>query len=349
MSQSMVGIVYALSSCIGIVFIPYMARMLRFFGNFWITLGSAISLTTGLLLLSIPNNILFIIIGFSLYLIANGGLFLSLNIWLEDYTNEDSTGEIRGLFLTIVNTGILLAPILGSLLMNIGSYPLLYYIAACFSLPIICIIGFGFYKYKDPKYQDPTLISSLRFAYLHKNIRRILFIQFILEFFYTWMVIYAPLYLESVGVPIETILGVIMPIALTPFVISPIVTGWLADKKYGEVEMLTVGFIGMAITLGFLAFPHTNTVLFFALLFFFNRLGAALVETMTESYFFKQVNVKEVTLITLFRTTRSFALILGPLTASILLLYIEPQYLFIVLAGIMLFGGATAITLTDTK
>jgi Na+/melibiose symporter-like transporter len=90
----------------------------------------------------------------------------------------------------------------------------------------------GTYRKIDPKAEVMEFIKT-------KSIRTIGAINVLLQLFYTFMVIYVPIYLTEVIGFSWSELGLILCIALIPFVLLDSPVGELADKKYGEKEFLS--------------------------------------------------------------------------------------------------------------
>ena len=102
------------------------------------------------------------------------------------------------------------------------------------------------------------------------------------------MVIYTPIYLhEYIGFGWDKI-GIIFSIMLLPFVILDFPLGKLSDK-IGEKKMLMAGFLIM--TSSVLAIPLMTEPLLWlwAVILFMTRVGAATIESLSESYFFKVI------------------------------------------------------------
>ena len=85
------------------------------------------------------------------------------------------------------------------------------------------------------------------------------------------------------------------------------------------------------------------------MLLFLTRIGASLVEMMSEAYFFKHVEAKSTDLISLFRNTRPISYLVAPIVAPVVILFGGMQGLWIVLGGLMLWGAWHARLLQDTK
>jgi hypothetical protein len=82
---------------------------------------------------------------------------------------------------------------------------------------------------------------------------------------------------------------------------------------------------------------------------FLTRTGASLVESTSESYFFKHTESIDAHKISIFRMTRPLSSVLGATIGSVALLYLPFNLLFIVFALILVQGLYFTILLRDTK
>lgn len=350
--EETVGMIYALGSLVTIILFLNMSRILAAFGNYRITLLSIVLGVISLLGLAIIESPLFLIPIFIFNQIILSILYLNLNVFLETYSTDGFTGSIRGMFLTILNIAILIAPFLAGMMFSDSEFQNIYFAAALILAPVFFLIYFTFKGYQDPLYKHVPLWATLREVSANKNIYSAFVASFLLNFFYTWMIIYTPLYLyKTLGIPLREVVGIITPIALIPFVLFQVVMGRLADRKWGEQEMLIGGFVIMAITTGGLAFVTSTNIYLWALLLFLTRVGASAVETMSETYFFKQVDGTDTHLITLFRNLAPLSFLVGPIIATMLLTIFNIGYndLFLVLGALMLLGIYYGLIIKDTK
>tara|TARA_Y100000031_G_scaffold104660_1_gene115116 strand:- start:54 stop:545 length:492 start_codon:yes stop_codon:yes gene_type:complete len=163
------------------------------------------------------------------------------------------------------------------------------------------------------------------------------------------MVIYMPIYLnQHIGFSWPEI-GIIFTIMLLPFVLFEYPLGRLADTKIGEKEILIIGFIILIFSTAFIPFMNTTSLIPWAILLFITRVGASFAEITTESYFFKHVDGTDTSTISLFRITRPVSYIVGPLIATIGLFFLNIQYIFLILAVVLLFGLYFSFKIKDTK
>ena len=99
-------------------------------------------------------------------------------------------------------------------------------------------------------------------------------------------------------------------------------------------------------SLGFLTKP---VVWHWMLALFLTRVGASLIEIMRDTYFFKQIDYRDVHLTSFFRDTGPVAYVLAPLLATFFLQFTGIPTLFLILGVLILTGLYASLTLKDTK
>jgi MFS family permease len=125
--------------------------------------------------------------------------------------------------------------------------------------------------------------------------------------------------------------------------------GFLADKKFGEKEMIIMGLLLMGVSSASIFFIHSVSIVVWSLVLLFTRIGAATVETLRDSYFYKKIDGRDVDLISFFRTTRAVAYMVATGVSAMLLIIAPMKYIFLLVAGLVLIGLYPAIRLVDNK
>jgi MFS family permease len=163
------------------------------------------------------------------------------------------------------------------------------------------------------------------------------------------MVIYSPIYLhEYLNFNWEQT-AIIFTIMLIPFILVDYPLGYISDK-IGEKKILLFGFFISAFFTLLIPFITIPKIWIWALILFGTRVGAATIEVMSESYFFKEIGEKNADEISFFRNTFPLSYIIAPLLAiPVLLLTPSFEYIFFVLGAIMLLGLFTTLRLKDKK
>lgn len=347
--EAYVGIIFTLGSALTLFAFIQIPRILHRFGNYRTTIALLLLQIAALAALAVGDTIFFIAPVFLLYWMAIPLISFTLDVFLESHTDNKTTGRTRGLFFTAANLAWIAAPATAGAILSNGDYWKIYLVAGLFLLPILFLARSGLKKFKDPAYNKVPFWSTLRHIQQRKDIRNIFMADFLLWFFYSWMLIYTPIYLhEHIGFEWSQ-LGPMFTIMLLPFLLLQFPAGQLADTKWGEKELLSAGFIIMAIATGSLSFITSTSFIVWALALFATRVGASLIEIMTESYFFKKIDSTDTHILSIYRNNRSIAYIIAPILASVFLYFFDLKYIFLTLGLIMLLGLRYSLTLTDTK
>ncbi len=352
-SPEVVGVLYTISSALAVFAFLFFTRILHRFGNVRLTLWLALIEMLALVLLGMAFGPATTIVAFVLFMTINPLLYLNIDIFSETLlgSNETGTGSARGLSLALMSLAAATAPF--SLALIVGSddtrLNLVYFVSAGIFTAFIALVLIHFRTFTDPVYERMDVLRTMAGFWRRPNLRNVFLAHFMLQFFFAWTIIYMPLYLATeVGLGWDVI-GSIIGVGLLAYAIFEYPIGLLADHRYGEKEMMALGFVILAVTASWVSFMAGASVVAWMLLMFINRFGASLVEVTTESYFFKHTKGSDANIISFFRLARPLALIAGSLVASVALLYLPFNLIFIVLGFLMAFSIFFVIPLEDTK
>lgn len=346
-----VGLIYMIGSAVTILGFLFTPALIRKVGNYtmalWLIVIEAI-LFFGLINSTDPRVIA---LCFALQLAVVALIGFCLDIFLEIYSKTAQVGAIRGMYLTTMNSAWVIGPLIGSMIINDGDNYRNVYIASLFILfPLFYLILKNFPRFKDPHYEHPSLHTTFSHLFKNRDHSRLFIINSVLQVFYAWMVVYSPIYLHNVVGLGWSEIGIILTIMLLPFVLIELPLGKLADKKYGEKEILILGFALLGLSTMALAAVVSTSVWVWALALFITRIGAAAIEIMIETYFFKTTNVRDPSMLGFFRITRSISFFIAPLiTGAVLFFTTDQAYQFITLGIICLLAIIPAWGLRDTK
>ncbi|HEY9584911.1 MAG TPA: MFS transporter [Candidatus Paceibacterota bacterium] len=343
-----VGIIFTVSAAIALLMFSLVGKWLKKYGDYKIASVLCSIIIISLVGLIFAKNPFLLTVLFIAFDVSVTMLYFSIDIFLETYSKDNSTGTVRGTFLSIASSAWIIAPILSGLILISGKYWYIYLAALITFLPVLSLITSTMSQFKDSRYRNISIIKIVRDLPKHHSTYKIIASNFLLQFFYAWMVIYTPIYLHTyIGFDWQAI-GVIFTIMLFPFAILEAPLGRLADERFGEKEMLTAGFIIIAISTALLSLITTADFWLWAAALLATRIGASAVEIMNETYFFKKNGENHPDIVSLFRMTKPTAYIIAPLIATFLLQFMGYQYLFVVLGAIMLLGLRYSLTLKDT-
>lgn len=349
--KDLVGLVYAAGAVVSLLCLISMPPLLRRIGNRRAALLLIALMTLVLFGLSFFESVFAVIPLFILYQALYPVIIFNLDLFLESFSRDASTGSIRGYYLTLINLALILALIASGFVMAGASYPQVFFYAGITLIPALLLIFFSLRTFQDPLYVNISYKDAIARLREQPNIRKSLFIQFLPRFFFIWLTIYLPIYLfTEVGIPFSQILLIIFPISVVPYLFVPIIFGKLADKLHNERKMLMIGFFIVAIDTALISFITTDSILVWSAVLLAGRIGISLVETMSGTYFYKHVDASNVNLISMFRALRPVANMIAPVAASLILIVfgLTYQYLFLILGIIMLVGIPLSMTLDRT-
>ncbi len=350
-SEKTVGTIYMLGAAatvLGFLFTPLLIRKL---GNYstalWLIIIQA-GLFYGLATTVDPWLVaLFFILQSAIVALIG----FCLDIFLEVYSDTAHVGVIRGMYMTTLNCAWIIGPLIGSMIIGEMNDYRSVYIASLFMLfPLFYLVFKNFPKFKDPHYHHPSLWHTTKHIAQDANHSRLFIINITLQVFYAWMVVYSPIYLHNVIGLSWSEIGIILTVMLLPFPLLQLPLGKIADKKYGEKEIMIIGFALLGLSTIALAAIISSSVFVWAAALFVTRIGAAAAEIMIETYFFKTVDPKDPNILGFFRITRSISYFIAPLITGLVLIYTTDQsYMFVVIGLICLLAMVPAWRLRDTN
>jgi len=332
-----VGLIFTLSALIAIIGLFFIPKILSKYCNHKI-LFSLVSISlVSLFGLFSSQTAPWVIFFFILYLLTNYLIVFSRDIFIESYSENKTTGKTRGLILTATNFGWIFAPLISGLVIKYFGYSQNYLLAAAFMfIGFIFILG-PIRKLKDLPHRRIPLLETIKKMIINKDIKKIYLANFMLQFFYAWMVVYTPIYLnQNLGFSWDKI-GIIFLIMLLPFILIEYPLGKLSDK-IGEKKLLTAGFIIIGLTTSLISFLANPSLITTGIVLFMTRVGAATIEIMTESYFFRKVGALDADIISFFRNTFPLSYVIAPLLAVIFFVFFPFKYMFLALGIIMFLG-----------
>ena len=351
--ENAIGFIYTLSSLITIGVIWKFPQLLARFGNYAVTALFSILEIGFLLILAFGQTPLALIVAFVASQVLIALLAFNLDVFLEAFSSDKETGILRGIMLSAYNVAILAGPLVAGLILTNGDFWKIYLAAALLMVPVAGIALSKFRSFKDPEYSTVTPLKTLYAIVVKKHpndyVRHAIVATFLLNLFYSWMVIYTPIYLYNhIGFSWEEI-GTIFFVMLLPFVIFELPIGRFTDKTGLERGVMVGGFLLLIAFTGSLFFITEPTVWLWAALLFGTRTGASIIEITTESYFFKKIDATQTGLLSIFRLARPVSVFAAVIIAAAFLHIFSMEKLFFVLAVIVFFGLHESLYLKDTR
>ena len=345
-----IGPFYLVSYVVVLIILLNLHKLIKTVGKsnalFFSLLFKIVSLAFMLILPPSPASLVFLM----LYIISGSIEWVSLDVVLESFSMDNMSGRIRGKHLTVVNLGFLLGPFLSTKIIASFGYSGIFGVLLVVNALILIIAIIGLRKVNHRFDGEVKVKELIKKVYARKNISRIYLISFALEFFYALAVIYTPIYLLDIGMSWEKI-GWIFTAMLIPFVILQYPMGLLADKKIGEKELIIISLVIVAISTLAIYFIGSTSILIWSLVLFSTRIGAAILEIMRDSYFYKRIDGHDIDLINFFRTAQSTAYIVSAVVAFLIFRFFpggQPiKIIFLAVAATVFLSIYPAVRLKD--
>jgi MFS family permease len=349
---SLVGVLFTVGSILAIIKLSYASRLYERFGNKRLLIYSALVAIASLVLLVLSDGLILTAIAFVIYIAVANVMWFTIDLNVEHFTKDENSGSIRGLFLTAVNMAWIIFPFLSAQLIGPEmAFERVYIIAVVLLLLLILVTLHSAPHYKVSHHKHAGMMTNIKRFWHIDPLRKIFYANFLLQLFYAIMVIYTPIYLtQNIGIGWEKI-GTIFFIMLLPFVLFEAPLGKLADTKFGEKTILSLGFIILSLSTISLSFITSTNWLVWAGLLFMTRVGASAVEVMSETFFYRHVSDDNAEFVSVFRDTGPLAYVVGPFVATILLsvVGIPLQYIFLSIGLVTLLGLVFSRSLKDKR
>ncbi|MCC6520418.1 MFS transporter [Candidatus Nomurabacteria bacterium] len=344
-SEKYIGLMYATSSLVTLITLSLLSPILARIGNKKTTMIFLIGNVASIAAFIFAHNLWILIAAFATFLITNTLVFYCFDIFIEHWSVRGTIGKARGLYLTTINLAWVISPFLSGVIVQTYGYKGMYLLAGILGFSVLCLLPFFVKHFTDPQYVKISLLKAYTRLKQHPQITRIVFLNFLLQFFFALMIVYMPIYLHEHMYFDWTHIGIIFTIMLSPFVFLGFPLGKIADKIGGEKGFLIAGFLITAITTYLTGISSSSSIIVWAVLLFLTRVGAATIETMSEIYFFKHVSEKDTDLLSVFRDMTPVAFLTAPLIGSAVVATSSYTVLFIGLSILMVIGAYASYTL----
>lgn len=337
-SEELMGLTFACGSILSILALLLAPRIFRNIGGYkFLLLVIGFDLLS-ILLCALSDNPWIVVSAFVFSFAFNTLIVFSLDELLKIFSKNSAIGSIRGIYLAVCHVAAILSQIAFATVLGYFSFKEIYMLSFVVMLGFFLFSFFMLKKIPDPQYDNMKTLQYVKEFFRNRNLFRAYGINFLLQFFYCWMVIYTPIYLYTyVGFSWKEI-GLIFAIMLLPFILIPFHIGKYGDK-IGERRMLMLGFTIAAFTTLSLFFIGSDKVWLWALVLFATRIGAATIDVMSDAYFFKHIKPENEEFVGVYRSVLPLSFIIGPIAASLCLIFLPSfNFIYLILGAIMLYG-----------
>ena len=197
-----IGVLYTVGSAVTVFSFLFISRVLHNVGNYKLTVLLTLLEMGAIIGMAFADTLRVAIPLFVIHQAVIPLLFFNLDVYMERLIgrSETKTGGKRGLFLTVVSLAGAIAPLITGYLVShetTSSFTFAYIASALLLLPFLFIIIRYFKAFSDAQYKEIKVLRTMRTFWIQPNIRNVFIAHFLLQLFFTWMVIYIPLYLAT--------------------------------------------------------------------------------------------------------------------------------------------------------
>lgn len=340
-----VGILYVIASLISLVMIGLAPKIINKSGAYKFGIVSlSINILASIVLIT-SNTPWVQAVAFFTFFPTVPLTYFCLDLFIEHFSKSTTTGHNRGLYLLSINSGWLFAPLIVGKLIKSGQFTPVYHLAQIVTLIALIFLLVFINKYHDPKYLRPSFLETIRGLKSRPQIRNIIKLNFLLQLFYAFMVIYTPIYLISYFNLDWQQIGIIFSIMLSAFVMLQYPVGTLTDSgKINNLKAISFGLLVIVLALvGFYNLSQTASIILIGFIIFATRVGAAIYESSIEYFFFKRSDDTDTNYISLFRDMSPLAYVVAPTIGTLIIKIMPLRNIFIILAVFLLVTGGMTL------
>ncbi len=349
-TPTIVSVLYVLGAAGSIVLLFVLPTIVRRAGLVKTAATIFALLACALLYLATAASAAAFVAVFMIYIALTGTVWYCNDLFVAHYSLQANTGHTRGAYLTFNNIAVAMMPMVIGVIIERQGFSSVYLLAGS-----LLSIGTGIILYSQRDFIDrPYISSTIPAAWTlvrqSLSLRRIISINFLLQFFYVWMTLFAPLYLSTVLHFSWGTIGTIFSVMLTAFVILQYSIGKLADH-IGEKKLFLLG--GSIATVSTIAFSllerGTHSAIAYAIVLFCTRVGICMIEVLSETYFFKQITDQDEGIVSIYRMMYPLAYIIAPLTGWYIISIASYHTLFLCLGLLLFLGTLYMLRLVDIR
>ncbi|OGI65507.1 hypothetical protein A3A95_03110 [Candidatus Nomurabacteria bacterium RIFCSPLOWO2_01_FULL_39_18] len=335
--EKFVGLLYTLGSISSLAVLSFVPIIFRRIGAYKFLIWVAALDVIYFFILAKTRGMLWIstvfVLGFSLNILVS----FALDEFLKIFSKNSWLGRVRGIVLIVTHVAFILTQLSVWLYWGSKSFASVYLASSLLTAFFLLVSIFIFRNAPEPEYDKVTHVRFIKEFFKKKNLLRAYGINLLLQIFYSWMIIYTTIYLSiHLGFSWNQI-GIMFAIMLIPFLVLPFHLGKYGDT-FGERKMLMVGFLVAGFATLAIFFKANGGIIIWTILLLFSRVGASIIEVMSDAYFFKHIKPENEQYIGVYRSTAPLSYILGPLLASFIFLFVPFNFIYLVLCALMLYG-----------
>lgn len=230
--EESIGALYIIGSSFTVLTFLFVSQVLRRLGNYRLTLLLLVLDLFSVLGMAFAETLAAALPLFLIHITVIPLILFNLDVFMEGAigNREHTTGSKRGLLLALSSFIGAVSPLLSGFIVDTGTFGSAYLLSAVTLIPVFMIFIFHFRRFQDPIYPEIRLFEAFRSFWIRQNIRRVFLAHLLLQIFFCFMVVYAPLYLATkIGLSWAEI-GLVIFAGQLAYVFFEYPIGYLADR-----------------------------------------------------------------------------------------------------------------------
>lgn len=283
----------------------------------------------------------------SVYMVFSYLTWVEMDSILESFSIDRMSGRIRGLYLFMSNIGYMIGVFSVTQILDKYSFSGVFLFTMIVSAMLFTLTLIKLKNIKENLREVLSPQKLVKKVFHNKDVFNIYLVSISLEIFYAVVVVYVPLYLiYEIGFNWSQV-GVMFVFSQIPYLLLQYPAGYLADKKFGEKELLIFAILLTSLSTFCIYFISSASVFAWTIIMILIRVGPSIFEIMKDSYFYKKVDGRDLDMIDFFRTSGPIGVVFGTLVSLITLSFFEIKTIFILSGFLIIMGIFPAMKLAD--
>ena len=354
-SEAMVGAIYGITSFFGLIFCLLSGELMQKYGRVLVLKTATIMLCVCFVVLTLVTSVVDLVLVESMRVIMATSAFLTLGVLVKTVSRKDDIESSEGKFYTFSNVAWLIAPVISGIVFMKYGMNAIFLIAALFTTV-------AFLSLEKTHLKDHRIHGNLNFHYIrahvinksflpatyyfgvktianevknfvqYRNLVLVYFASFGLYMLFSTQWIYLPIILSGFGVS-KILIGVMTGALVLPLIFLEIPFTRMS-KRITTKRFIVAGFVISSTAMTLVYFFYSQYAI--VALFFTACIGAAMVEPFKDAYILKHCPPHKVNVFFgIFKTAQYMGYTIAPILASILILVIGIQQMFLVIGPIL--------------
>lgn len=257
----------------------------------------------------------------------------SYGIIISDKSKKKNLTKNEGFIYTLMNMSWLIGPLIAGFVSQQFGLRAVFLFAALFAfMAFLLLINFRIKDGRITKNYDGNLIKICREFFKNKNLRGCYILSGAINFWWALIYVYIPLTIVDSGYKTELV-GYFLFAVVVPLILFTYPFGKLAGKV-GFKKIFFIGYLVLGIS-AIVCFFINNLIIILGVLVL-SSIGAAMVESTTESYFFDISKSKKDKYYGIYNTTIDVNNAVASFIGAIILFVLAFKFLFLFFGGVMI-------------